>query len=483
MVSCNDYWNHRQNGSVKTELIPRSDWTATKADHLIEAKCKIRWEPPYQVACQLPEGFALEFECWVGKDGVRRFRPVKPLPAFNLEASLAGHALLVDRDEDHDKEKKSALSHHEARLFNQFSRHTREYLGETLEIGNLLYVSKAGRLEPGTQDILPDDIGTSGDGSGERWDMIQFKDIGIEAAQAAGIANPTRNEVTWFGLLEGARLNPLRISDLETEELVRLAFYTFGPEGAKLGEAVVAYVAEQVRASLKDHLDDSTEKFDNKWIVDSGSNLISRIAKREDCPGEKEDKNKNVRRAMLELGWRSFKQLAQCIDACMRAVAAALPELLTKEEEELFARMYFSHQAFGRIPLILLQERFAVLKRPILEIWANPRSRKAVAVLCQVIWYYSEIVANRRAGDRQLKRRPPQRNEDGQLAKVLSLNVMEEENQSAIDTDSMLLLAAMDIGGRDELDLQENSSNPTVDDEFAMRVVRAETTPTLDPAA
>ena len=187
----NDNENHWPNGSVKIEPIPRPDWTKTEADHLIEAKYKIRWEPPCQIACQLPDGFTLEFECWVGKGGGRRFVPVKHLPAFISEASLTGHALLVAQG----KAEETVLSYHEARLFIQFSRHTREYLGETLQIGNLLYVSKAGRLAPSAQDILPDDIGLNADEIKEQWDAeedekrrwstVQFKDVGIEAAKAA----------------------------------------------------------------------------------------------------------------------------------------------------------------------------------------------------------------------------------------------------------------------------------------------------------
>lgn len=416
-----DRWNSRLNGSVRTERIPRNTWDKTKADHAIKAKYKIRWEPPYQVARQLPEGFALEFECWVGKDGIRRFLPAKPLPAFVFEASLAGHAILVDRD----KEEQSELSHCEARLFNQFARCIREYLGETIKLGRLLNLSRAGRPDAGTKDILPEDIGVNPDGSGERWNVAQFKEIGCQAAKAAGIANPTPDEIAWFALYEAAKRNPLRTSDGEAEDLMKVAFYTLGPEGTKVDEAAIVYVAKQVRASLKDHLNDSTEEFE-QWIKDPKSNLITRVSKRKDCQWTKEE----VRRAMLELGWRSFKRLAECIDACMRTVASALPKRLTNKEKRLFARIYLAHQDLGRIPLVFLQDRFEVIGKAILEIWRNPGSRKAVGVLRRLIWFYAEVVANRRAGDRQYKRRSSQRDENDRLAIDMPLDGKETATPS-----------------------------------------------------
>ena len=164
--------------------------------------------------------------------------------------------------------------------------------------------------------------------------------------------------------------------------------------------------------SLKDHINDSTEEFD-QWIQDRKSNLIGRIAKRKDCQWTREE----VRQAMLELGWRSFKLLAKSIDACTRAFAAALPKPLTKEEKKLFARTYLAHRDLGRIPLVLLRDRFEVLKPAILEIWRNPGSRKAVGVLRRLIWFYAEIVDTRRAGDRQYKKRQSsQKNENDRPA-------------------------------------------------------------------
>ena len=55
---------------------------------------------------------------------------------------------------------------------------------------------------------------------------------------------------------------------------------------------------------------------------------------------------------------------------------------------------------------------FEVIKQAILDVWSNPGNRKLVASLRRLIWYYAEIVANRRAGDRQYKQRSFERNEN-----------------------------------------------------------------------
>ena len=114
-----------------------------------------------------------------------------------LDASLAGHAIFADRGKE--KEGESEQSHHGARLFNQFSRCIREYLGETIKLGRLLNISRAGRPDVATKDILPDELGLNSDGSGKRWSIAQFKDIGCRAAKASGIANPTPDEFSGSG--------------------------------------------------------------------------------------------------------------------------------------------------------------------------------------------------------------------------------------------------------------------------------------------
>lgn len=430
-----NHWSRRLNGSMKITRIPRSSWSGTKADHLLKSKCVCSWQPPYQIACQLPDSFSWTLHCMIDKGGFRRFYPAKPCKVFVFEASLVGHAILADRGK---VAQDSNFSLHEARLFNQFSRCTREYLGETIKLGRLLNISPAGRPDAGTKDILPNDLELGATGSGQQRQVLLFKERGIEEAQSAGIAHPTPDQIAWYGLYDAALKAPLPATQAETEDLLKLAFYTLGPDAAKVVPAAVDYVTKHVRASLKDHIDDSTEGFD-RWIEDPKANLLSRLAKRKDCRWSREE----LRRAMLELGWRSFRMLAQCTDACMKAFVASLPQPLTTEEKKLFARTYLAHRDFGGIPLVLLHDRFEVIKPAVLGIWNKPGSRKAVGVLRRLVWYYAEIVANRRAGDRQYKRRSSQKNEDDRPA--VDLPLFEEAQATPHEADSEFKQIALRI--------------------------------------
>lgn len=148
---------------MEIRKVPHEEWDVTKVDHLIKAKYIYTWRPPSQLACQLPDGFALSFGCWVDESGFRRFHPIKPCGEFVFEASLAGHAIRSDRGKT---EREPNFSQHEARPFNQFSRFTRDYLGKTVKLGQNLGISQAGQPDAGTKDILPD-VGLTSDPQGE----------------------------------------------------------------------------------------------------------------------------------------------------------------------------------------------------------------------------------------------------------------------------------------------------------------------------
>jgi hypothetical protein len=314
--------------------------------------------------------------------------------------------ILYDQGRD---EQSASLSYQEARLFNQFARHMREYLGQALQLGRVLNISSAAKPDAGTKDILPADVGVNKHGEGERWTVSRLKDEGLRAAQEAGIANPTADQIASYGLYQAARQNPLNESDpAKIEALIRLAFFSYGSGNVRVDPTAVEYVASQVRASLVDHLDDTTGHF-NRWIEDRRSNLVSRIAKRKLCKWNREE----VRAALVELGWRSFKSLSQCVDVFFRSFEAALPERLNVSEKKLFSQIYRSRPSLGSIPLLLLHERFDFLKPAILDTWNNPGSRRAVGILLRMIWYYAELVANRRAADRVYKQRAGSREEWG----------------------------------------------------------------------
>jgi hypothetical protein len=392
------------NGVVVIEEIPRAQWPQMKAESLIQSIHLYTWQPPYAVGCQLPNGFALRLECLSYKSGFRLFLPTVSYRALVHEASLAGHSMLSDRGKIKTN---CEFSFHEARLFNQFSRHTRDYLGTTIKLGRVLQISRAGRPDSGTKDILPEDVGLKASGTGRRWSVGQLKKEGLRSALDFGIVRPTPDQIAEYGLWQAAKLDPLAATAKEATSLVRMALYATGPENVKVGRAANQYVAKQIRASLHDHLSDSTAEFD-RWITDPKANLLNRISKRADCEYSVEE----VRAAMLELGWQSFELLAMSSAEALKAFAAAMPQPLSRAEQTIYADMYLARRNIGGVPLAVLHDRLGFLQPAIQDIWAHPEERdRLIGVYMRMLNYYSELISNRRAGDRIYKRSSAGRNE------------------------------------------------------------------------
>ena len=446
-----DLWKRRENGTVDLIEIPREDWTPCRTDHLVEEQILYRWRPPYQLMEDLPSWYDFCLLCSVLKNGTRRFVPVDKVLAnskwgskglrwavgtegLSMVSALGGYTILVDRGEIAPG---MSLTFDESRLFLQYVRHMREHLGPTTKLGRVLHVCAGGRADRGSKDILPEDLGVDREGKEPSWDLIRLRAEGLSGAKAAGFENPTPDQILRFGLLSAARINPLSIRTEETNDLVRLALFDLGKTtewasseevmdvdretrektSQQLRKEAVAYVAGHVKSSLKEHRHDTTDRFD-RWLADPKSDLIHRISKRKDCKFNRQQ----VRESMLEIGWQSFGMLGQCIDAQMRAFRESLPVPLTETENSLFSKVYLAHPAFGRLPLLLLRDRYEFLKESILATWNRPDDEEAVAILHTMMHYYSVLTNNRRAGYRRYKRRAQHKTSDGRVSQDQALS-------------------------------------------------------------
>lgn len=460
-----ELWKRRENGTVELIEIPRSFWAPDPGEPFIARQVLYRWLPPYQLAGCLPDWYDFSLLCLFGRDGQRRFVPVDSelatseygskglarasgIPGLTLVASLGGHAILGDRGELLTD---LPLTYHESRLFAQYVRHMREHLGSTAKLGRALGLCAGGSAARGSVDILPDDLGLDTRGHGQRWDLIRLREEGIAGATAAGHPNPTPDQILRFGLLAAATITPFRFGLDEIKDLVRLTLFDFASttewaESADLEHVdgntreeklrhfraeAIAYVAHHTRESLKGHLHDTTEEFD-RWLKDPKSDLVRRISKRKDCNLSR----RQVRRALLEIGWQSLETVGRCIDAQMRAFQAALPEPLTEAETLLFASSYLSNPDFGGLPLLLLHDRLDFLREAILETWNRPDDRDAVAVLHTMMHYYSELASNRRAADRRYKQRAGGRTVSGYVPRDKRLRGDEHRELNRTDDDS-----------------------------------------------
>ena len=263
------------------------------------------------------------------------------------------------------------------------------YFGSTSKLEQAWYVASAGRSDCGSTHILPPDLGLDVQGNGHPWTIPKLMREGLDAAQAAGLANPTPAEIMRDGLMAAAQRNPLVVENVEKARgLVRVTLFALSPKAGKAKPSAINYVAKQVKAALekfratKETVKETSEKFD-RWIEDKKSNLIHQISKRPDCRLGRD----GVRKSLLELGWLSFETIGRSIDVQMRAFREALPEPLNRTEDMLFGQVFLAHRAFGNLPMLLLQDRFEFLKEAFLQVWGRPDNRSSIAIVHRMMDY------------------------------------------------------------------------------------------------
>jgi hypothetical protein len=403
-------WQRRLNGHVEITELPRIDGPVRQ---LISKRLLYRWEPPFQLRVELPDWFTIALECWVGNDGTRRFslpdsslvppddsgaglRHISTAPGLAGVASIGGHRLLIDRG---NVGRGILLGYDEARIIIQYTRHLREYLGGTIKFERGLNVCREEQYVSGAKTILPHDLGLDGRGIGDVWGLSRLREEGLHEAQADGIKDPSPAEIVRYGLLVAAKRNPLYLNQKEAAQFTRLALFAL-PDSSKPSPRQLAYVADRACQSLQKHLNDSNEEF-GCWIKDDKSDLIRSISKSPSCRWSRSQ----VRRALLELGWRALQSMGKCIDLQMRSFRDVFPQPLTPQENRFYAQSFLANPLFGGLPLVLIHERLTFLKEAILEVWNSQSDRESIAVVHQMMNYYSVLTGNRRAADRLYKRR------------------------------------------------------------------------------
>lgn len=377
------------------------------------------WRPPPNVAAELPPDFALSFDCLTGADGVRRFAPRDTVPAFVVTAALGGYALLETRPGLTPEQR---FSYQATRLVYQKAAGLREHLDRAFARESDLYVPRAGRAGGDDGHVLPADIGLDAGGRGTPWTPRDVIANGRDEALAAGDPDPDPGACIRLGLLAAARRHPLGpavLSEAEGLALVRLALFDLGPVPGPLDEGVSDAVEERLWAALERHAGDDTESF-NRWFFEAPDDLAHAIAKQKKGGGPVP--REVVRQALLELVFRSYRYVGDCVHHQATAFARALPDPLTAGERAIFDSLYHKQPYLGGLPLVLLHDRFAFLREAILDIWADPLDPARVGVLLRLLEYYGVMVGRRREADRRYKARCRHHNDRGRVGRELELD-------------------------------------------------------------
>lgn len=395
-------WQRRLNGEVVFQE------TSFDSDGVERATCD--WQPPYQLSCQLPDWFQLRLQCIIRPDGFRIFTPIEALTARSERSDLglryieqlgglvavaaAGGATILEDQGIAPKEQ--CLTFRTAWLMQEHTRHRREFIGDSRQLLNELRICAGARREHSQNSILPCDFGITANGLGRHWSLADVRRAGLEAARLKGIESPQHLDIVRLGLLEGAKLRPLRLTKSELRSILRQSLFV---PTTTVSRSQLAYVADRILTNLDDAIDDDDPDALKRWIEDRDSSQPRMIEKLLDCKMDRDQ----VRAAIVELGWRATVMVAECIDAQFQVFRNALSEPLSPAENLLFEQTFLMNRWFF-LPLAMLHDRLEFLREAILDLWTNPDDRDAVGVVQGLLYAYSSMIENRREADRRIKR-------------------------------------------------------------------------------
>ena len=379
-------------GTVTTTRIDEPAWARGVA--AVSGYHEYVWTPAAHFGFdQLPSRGRIVFHVAEERDtGARRFVPHDQFDEFIDQAFHAGHTIRT-RDEPAEVWHQYLL----AKFLYDRMQHVRERAKGQFGSARDLTISKSGREGRERGDVLPDDLGLDSTGQGKRWTVDNLLDAGREAF-GNNRACTIGQAIAW-GLLEGAKRRVSTACAENPDALIRQTLFDLSQCEGQTPDDVQDDVRARLLGLIHDHLGDSREGF-NKWFKSGSSNLTTALVKKANCTPLTTNV---VRRALLDLGWRAYHTVGECIECFARAFVDALPEPLTAVEQRQFEATFFGQRYFGGLPLPLLLAQSSVIEPAVMEIWNNPDDEQLISAFHRVLHWHAEMVAKRRTADRRIK--------------------------------------------------------------------------------
>jgi hypothetical protein len=290
--------------------------------------------------------------------------------------------------------------------------------------------------------VLPETLELPHD-SDVRWNIPKLLRYGREAADAEQLESPTTEDFIRLGIREAARMSPLDPSELTVDEatsIVRLTLFDLGPTELA-GDEVTERVTGRLLDAINAHLDNDTPDF-CYWLFDKADNLVHQIAKKKKAGGPVD--RELVRKILLETSFRAHRYVADCMDLAMRSFELSVPESLTADELVRFRALYRSRPELGNLPLIMLADRFDLVRECVVDVFQEPADPRRIGVLLKALWIVAEMTRIRRAADREYKRAGNLRSPTGKRAKVAPLSeseAVDDASDREIRRDRTVVLA------------------------------------------
>ena len=396
-------------GSVQVNELGYQELSLRGVTHKTLAKySRYTWKPIEKLG--LPTAFTLSLECHTAADGERWFCP-GDAGAFLRNAALAGYAIR----ELHDELSREYLFSCGImiQIFQQ-SAVLREHLTRTFTWMSDLTVTRSLRSLLG-KHILPDGLGLIPSQHMDPWGISELLDCGREEAAKRNVSESMETRVR-LGLLEAARLNPVQVQGISEQlglSYVRHGLFTLAKVPmSSVSSADVARIRIRVLEAFEKHLNMPADAY-RKWLADP-ANLVHSVSKR--TTGGGPISRQHVHQVLLELAICSHVFVADNMEVATKDFADALPVPLRPGERDRFSAMFFRQPVLGGLTLLLLNDRFHLLKEVGGELLADPTNPQLIGVLLRLLEFYGDMGEKRRTADRAYKKRSLNRNVEGRPA-------------------------------------------------------------------
>lgn len=361
------------------------------------------WEPNQVIRSHVHPEWKLELFCIQGGDGLRRFLPAHGHQNLVAHAYAGGLAIMSHSKRMRSEARSSYNMHWQLfRKVQHLQQHnTRKFAGD-LD----LKIPKYLQQELSQKSVLPAWIGQTADGEGKPWNFLELKRQGKRLAISKGQPEPDTKKQIEYGIYAGVRnfLNGESGNSLETDQpssnLVRQALYSSGSE-EELSEDKRQWIEERIWEALDKHFEDDLQKYD-QWLLGRGNTFVKQIC-RKNCPHGPVTPSQ-VQNVLLDLGWKSYELVSQCVDFQMKVFVSSLETPLTQQELKLFQAMYFQQHYFENIPLCMMIEVLPLLRPAICDYWQE-ESINFENIVRLLLKTYAIMISTRQDVDRRVKQR------------------------------------------------------------------------------
>ncbi|HWL10744.1 MAG TPA: hypothetical protein VNQ76_20220 [Planctomicrobium sp.] len=354
------------------------------------------WTSLPQFHSELPTGFSFDLQCWRRFDGVRYFLPATSSEWTIRHGFAAGMAILSHQQQ---------WGAHERFSYRAMYLLMRQLRGLSLRRKRKfqkvcdLFVRDESRRSPDEWSVLPsfllDIEAFSGPGQ-----IQTFLEQGDQAARAAGIESPTVSQKIHYGLFQAAQAVNWQSAADRIPMLIRNALFDeSGLPDEPIGEETWGFLEERILTTIWPHLEDDENTFAS-WFQGARSSFVKQIAQQKKAPGGQLSKEQ-VRQFLMEIGWKGYFYVAQCLEAVSRDFGQALQDPLTEPERRFFERLYSPQQVFGGLPFLLLWERMPDLSAAAVNYLNGMNDTKTISTLHLLLMCYAQMSDTRRATDRQ----------------------------------------------------------------------------------